>query len=198
MCGRYWIDPMSGEIDEYWQIVRNVAKKQEQYKEKTISTGEVYPTNYILTLGANKVNQVSPGVTKWGFQGYKNGQLFINARSETVEEKPTFSKSFLEMRCVIPANGFYEWDSSKQKYLFTGKSEVIYLAGLYRMRKTSDGIVAESAILTTEPNSSVEFIHNRMPVIVGKDQINDWILDIEFARNHIKTEMPEINNKRIS
>lgn len=198
MCGRYWIDPMSGEIDEYWQIIRNVAKKQEQYKEKNISTGDVYPTNYILTLGANKENGVSPGITKWGFQGYKKGQVLINAKSETVEEKPTFSKSFFEMRCIIPANGFYEWTSSKEKYLFTGKSEVIYLAGIYRMHKTADGITAESTILTTSPNTSVELIHDRMPLIVDKDQIADWIFDINFARKLIGSKMPELKSELIA
>lgn len=197
MCGRYWIDPMSGEIDEYWKIIRNVAKKQEQYKEKTISTGDVYPTNYVLTLGANKENQISPGITKWGFQGYKKGQLFFNARSESVEDKPTFSKSFRESRCVIPANGFYEWDSSKQKYLFTGKSEVIYLAGLYRLHKTPDGMEAESTILTTSPNSSVKMIHDRMPLIVEKDKIAEWILDTEFARKLIDSKMPELISELI-
>lgn len=59
----------------------------------------------------------------------------------------------------------------KRENLFAGKSELIYLASIYRMHKTLDGVEAESSILTTSPNSSVELIHDRLPLIVEKDQI---------------------------
>ena len=158
MCGRYLFDPMTGELDEYWQIIADVAKKQEKYKEQEIATGEVFPSNNVLTLGANKNNEVVPGITKCGFEGFKKGQLFINARAESVEEKKTFSKHFRERRIVFPMNGFYEWDSDKKKFLFTGNNEVIYVAGFYRIHEN----VAESIIMTTEPNAAVSPIHDRM------------------------------------
>ena len=193
MCGRYLFDPMTGELDEYWQIIADVAKKQEKYKEQEIATGEVFPSNNVLTLGANKNNEVVPGVTKWGFEGFKKGQLFINARSESVEEKKTFSKHFRERRIVFPMNGFYEWDSDKKKFLFTGNNEVIYVAGFYRIHEN----VAESIIMTTEPNAAVSPIHDRMPLIIEKSDIDKWVLDLDFAREYIKRDMDKFENLKI-
>lgn len=193
MCGRYLFDPMTGELDEYWQIIADVAKKQEKYKEQEIATGEVFPSNNVLTLGANKNNEVVPGITKWGFEGFKKGQLFINARSESVEEKKTFSKHFRERRIVFPMNGFYEWDSDKKKFLFTGNNEVIYVAGFYRIHEN----VAESIIMTTEPNAAVASIHDRMPLIVDKKDIEKWVLDLDFAREYLKRDMDKFENLKV-
>lgn len=193
MCGRYLFDPMTGELDEYWQIIADVAKKQEKYKEQEITTGEVFPSNNVLTLGANKNNEVVPGITKWGFEGFKKGQLFINARAESVEEKKTFSKHFRERRIVFPMNGFYEWDSDKKKFLFTGNNEVIYVAGFYRIHEN----VAESIIMTTEPNAAVSPIHDRMPLIIEKSDIDKWVLDLDFAREYLKRDMDKFENLKI-
>ena len=193
MCGRYLFDPMTGELDEYWQIIADVAKKQEKYKEQEIATGEVFPSNNVLTLGANKNNQVVPGITKWGFEGFKKGQLFINARSESVEEKKTFSKHFRERRIVFPMNGFYEWDSDKKKFLFSGNNEVIYVAGFYRIHEN----VAESIIMTTEPNAAVSPIHDRMPLIIEKSDIDKWVIDLDFAREYLKRDMDKFENLKI-
>lgn len=193
MCGRYLFDPLTGELDEYWQIIADVAKKQEKYKEQEIATGEVFPSNNVLTLGANKNNEVVPGVTKWGFEGFKKGQLFINARSESVEEKKTFSKHFRERRIVFPMNGFYEWDSDKKKFLFTGNNEVIYVAGFYRIHEN----VAESIIMTTEPNAAVSPIHDRMPLIIEKSDIDKWVLDLDFAREYLKRDIDKFENLQV-
>ncbi|MDT2531403.1 SOS response-associated peptidase family protein [Enterococcus raffinosus] len=193
MCGRYLFDPLTGELDEYWKIIRNVAEKQKQYEADEIATGDVYPSNNVITLGANKNNEVVPGITRWGFEGFKKGQLFINARSESVEEKKTFSKHFRERRIVFPMNGFYEWNSDKKKFLFTGDNEVIYVAGFYRIHEN----VAESIIMTTEPNTAVSPIHDRMPLMVDKKDIDKWILDLDFAREYVKQDMNEFDNLKV-
>lgn len=193
MCGRYLFDPMSGEMDEYWKIVKNVAEKQKQYDVDEIATGDVYPSNNVVTLGANKEGQVQPGVTRWGFTGFKKGQLFINARSESVEEKKTFSKPFRESRCIFPMSGFYEWNADKEKFLFTGDNEVMYVAGFYRIHEN----VAESIIMTTEPNKAVSSVHDRMPLIVDKKDIDKWVLDLDFAREYLKRDMDKFENLKV-
>lgn len=191
MCGRYLYDPMSGEMDEYWKIVRNVGEKQNLYDGDETASGDVYPSNNVITLGANKGEQIVPGITKWGFQGYKKGQLFINARVESVEEKKTFAKAFRDSRCVFPMNGFYEWNSDKKKFLFTGDNDLMFVAGFYRMHEG----IAESIIMTTEPNQVVSPIHDRMPLILDKADIDKWILDLEFARNYLKSDMNRFDLK---
>ncbi|EMC0740666.1 SOS response-associated peptidase family protein [Enterococcus faecalis] len=105
-------------------------------KQIRVGYNEIFPTNYIVTLGLNQDSKVVPGFTQWGFQGFKKGQLMINARAETVEEKKTFSKAFRETRCVFPLSGFYEWDSEKRKLLFTStERDVFYLGGFYRIHR---------------------------------------------------------------
>lgn len=153
----------------------------------------------MVTLGLNKDSQIVPGVTKWGFQGFKKGQLMINARAETVEEKKTFSKAFRETRCVFPLSGFYEWDSEKRKLLFTaGDNDVFYLGGFYRVHKTGAGFETESIIMTTKPNESVSPIHDRMPLIIQRDHIKDWITDLDFARNYLTADMPELTRTEVA
>ena len=149
------------------------------------TTGDVFPSQKVLTLGANKKKQIVPGVTKWEVTGFKKGQLFINARSESVEEKRTFSKAFRESRCAFPMSGFYEWDSEKQKFLCTNDEKPIYVAGFYRMHEN----IAESIILTTQPNATIASIHDRMPLIIDKSEIDKWIIDLAFARAYLHRDM---------
>lgn len=193
MCGRYLFDPLTGELDEYWKIIRNVAEKQKQYEVDEVATGDVYPSNKVLTLGSNKNGQVVPGVTKWGFEGFNKGQLMINARAESVEEKKTFAKAFREQRCIFPMTGFYEWSSVKEKFLFTNDGNTMYVAGFYRMHKN----VTESIIMTTVPNKAVSSVHDRMPLIVDKKDIDKWILDLDFAREYLQRDMNKFENMNI-
>ena len=90
-------------------------------------------------------------------------------------------------------NGFYEWDSDKKKFLFTGNNEVIYVAGFYRIHEN----VAESIIMTTEPNTVVSPIHDRMPLIIEKNDIDKWVLDLDFAREYLKRDMDKFENLQV-
>lgn len=196
MCGRYFFDLDSEELSALYKKIQEQARQEERLAEK-IATGEIYPTNHVITIGGNKDNKPVSGVTKWGFTGFKKGQLMINARSESVEQKKTFAKPFQDNRCVFPMTGFYEWDQDKKKFLFT-KDKVMYVAGFYRIHHSAEGIETESIIMTTEPNQSVSKIHDRMPLIIEKKDINSWIADIDFAREHIKAEMPALKSELVS
>jgi putative SOS response-associated peptidase YedK len=108
------------------------------------------------------------------------GTRTLNARSETVTTTPAFRDSILTKRCLIPADGFYEWQkmgSVKQPYCFeVGEGEVFAFAGLWDEWRSSDGEIIESCtILTTGPNSLVADLHDRMPVIVTPDQYDVWL-----------------------
>ena len=117
-----------------------------------------------------------PGWAKDVSVGYK----MINARAETIDEKPSFRVAFQRRRCLIPADGFYEWkieDGHKYPYLFTLKDRKPFtFAGLWETwRSQEGGEINSCTIITTEPNSLVAQYHNRMPVILGYENRWRWL-----------------------
>ncbi|WP_165038075.1 SOS response-associated peptidase [Enterococcus sp. ZJ1622] len=188
MCGRYFFDLESEKLRDYYEA----AKKSQSDPSEKIASGEVFPSTHVVTLGADKEKKIVAGRTKWGFEGFKKGQLMINARAETVEEKKTFRKPFTETRCVFPMSGFYEWNTEKEKFLFTDKDDILYVGGFYRIHRKEEGFVTESIILTTAPNRTVASVHDRMPLILESDQIEPWISDLGFARTMLTEKMPEL------
>jgi putative SOS response-associated peptidase YedK len=123
------------------------------------------------------------------------GNRTLNARSETVTKMPAFRDSILKKRCLIPADGFYEWQkmgSVKQPFCFeVGEGEVFALAGLWDEWTSPDGEIIESCtILTTGPNSLVADLHDRMPVIVPPEKYSLWldpdVIDFAAIRDILK------------
>jgi putative SOS response-associated peptidase YedK len=107
-------------------------------------------------------------------------KAMINARSETASEKPFFRNAFRNRRCIIPVNGFFEWnraDSSKQPYYIRMISNrVMGLAGLWERWTSPEGETLEScAILTISANSLIRTIHDRMPVIIPPEDYSRWL-----------------------
>ena len=129
-------------------------------------------------------------VPRWA-KDPKIGYRMINARSETVAEKPAFRSAFKQRRCLIPADGFYEWKrdgKDRQAYHIHLEDHAPFaMAGLWESWKSPDGDVLESCtILTTSPNKLMEPIHDRMPVILDDNQANDW-LDPATPSEELKT-----------
>lgn len=174
MCGRYSLffdDEYDHEISEMMKLIKS------KYGQIDVKSGEIFLTNTAPVL-VEQNSSVTPVPYKWGFPNFRNKGVIINARAETAEEKKTFKDSLLNRRCVIPSTGFYEWDKSKQKYLFNlPESRILYMAGFYNFFKDEPRFI----ILTTSANSSVSSIHHRMPVVLEKQQIEDWITDTDKA-----------------
>jgi putative SOS response-associated peptidase YedK len=110
------------------------------------------------------------------------GGRMINARSETVAERRAFREAFEQRRCLVAADGFYEWqkreDGSKQPFYMTrANAEPFAFAGLWdRWRDRKTGTVVEScAVITTAPNSLLAPIHDRMPAILDRDGATEWL-----------------------
>ena len=120
---------------------------------------------------------------KWGLipSWSKDATHFsINARSETVHEKPTFAHAIKYNRCIIPASGFYEWlpqvDHKQPYYMRLNNSSVMGFAGLWEKWKAEDGSQVETCcILTTAANEIMKPIHDRMPVILQPDDYGLWL-----------------------
>lgn len=181
MCGRYFVDDaVFSEIKKIVSAIRADIQKQQ--------AGDIYPSRKALVL-TGKGQGLSAEEMFWGFPGYYKKGLLINARGETILERKTFRDSVLHRRCIIPARHFYEWDSGKNKAAFLRKDgTVLYMAGCYRRFENEDCFV----IITTQANDSVSRVHDRMPLILEKDELKAWLYDdhfLNFALNKTPVEL---------
>jgi len=192
MCGRYYIadDETSAEIrricDEIMERSLNTSPCV------PMVTGEIFPTNTAPVLIAQQQSAL-PVLMTWGYPNWRGSGVLINARAETADEKPMFRSSISHRRCIVPSNGFFEWDHTKghakTKFLLHGKeSPLLYMAGLYSefTDKLGDKYTAY-VILTVNANASVRPIHDRMPLIVEPGQYDRWLHDEKYARTVLLT-----------
>jgi putative SOS response-associated peptidase YedK len=172
------------DIDEINEILRNIDNKYSG--TVTAKTGEIFPTNNVPVLSIQN-DKTSLSLMKWGFPKWDSKGVIINAKSETAAKKKMFSKSLEQRRCVIPSTGFYEWakvdEKPKAKYRFNAPgSPMLYMAGLYTdYTSTKEELTEKFVILTRSANTSIKDIHNRMPVILFKDELVRWLKDYDFA-----------------
>ena len=173
MCGRYYVDDETAK--EIEKIVRSVDEKlkKEAAQIGKFKTKDIHPTECAPVLVAS-TDGLRCELKRWGFPGFMDKQLVINARSESAMEKKMFCDAVESRRIVIPAAGFYEWNKQKEKSTFTRKdSPVLYMAGIYSKYEDEDRFV----ILTTAANESMEPVHDRMPLILNKDEILPWLTE---------------------
>lgn len=185
MCGRYQIVMEEAELRE---IIFSALTEADIDAGSYIVGGEVFPTN-ILPVIANVNGQKRTKLYKWGFPQYKSSGVIINARSETIESKPMFSNRFIYSRCIVPSSGFYEWSKTKQKYMFTlPDSNVVYMAGLW------GDFAGECSytIITTDANDSVKNVHERMPLVLERSDLDQWLFDMKSARALLYGKVPEL------
>jgi len=141
--------------------------------EKKIKDGIIYPKYYAPVMVA-KENDVVPSVMQWGLRRSWASKVIHNLRCDNLMKKATF-QSIKENRCIIPCGGFYEYHKIDKvvagDYLFQNREhDTMYLAGLYEQSESG----SQYTILTTEANSSVD-IHDRMPVILRRDECKAWL-----------------------
>ncbi len=185
MCGRYTLfsHKTNPEAQRLWQALMNTET------QAPAAEGDIAPSECAPVYIAGDKNGRVPTVMKWGYPNPYRKSLIINARSETLLEKETFREDFLNRRCLIPAEGFYEWTPEKKLFIFKDSGpSLIYLAGIYRKAEN----IHEFVILTREPVSLVAEIHNRMPVIIPRDQAEAWLYDTNAALELIRTVPPEL------
>jgi len=153
----------------------------------------VAPTQNVPVI----VNNGQLAMFKWGLIPFwakdpAIGNKLINARAETVDEKPSFKTILQRKRCLIIADGFYEWKkegASKRPHRIVLKSKELFgFAGLWDTWMSPSGeIVNSCTIITTTPNELMSVIHNRMPVILSRDSERVWldqdIVDSNFLKS---------------
>ena len=181
MCGRYLFET-GVEKEAQNQLMEALFN---DIPASSIPLGEISPSMRVPVLTAPNVSMVQ----SWGFPRADSHGLLINARAETADSKPTFRQSLLHRRCAVPCTGFFEWDHTKQKYLFTLPGHALfYLAGIYQLFENQPHFV----ILTTSANASISDIHDRMPVVLNSDQCVQWLCDTDAALHILKQEAAEL------
>jgi putative SOS response-associated peptidase YedK len=181
MCGRYTLTVTLDEL-----IIRyHIDKPTNRFHRPKYNVAPTQQVIAIINDGAN--NRL--GELKWGLvpswaKDEKIGSKMINARSETILEKASFKKLIDSKRCIIPADGFYEWKKSggsKQPMRIVMKDlDIFSMAALYDTWINPDGDkVNTCTILTTAPNRLMQSIHDRMPVILRPEEERLWL-----DRNH--------------
>ena len=197
MCGRYTIDDSEDAVE-----MRKIFDKLKEYYSDTkeyykVKKGEIFPTDTVPVIIPEYNLSIDVVPMQWGFRPVSHGgRALINARSETVFEKPTFKESMKDKRCIIPANGFFEWaklpDGRKQKYLIkSAVAQTLYFAGIYDKKvdyKTKENLV-HFVILTRESRGPLRSIHDRMPVSVAKRDIRKWLNGREEHLRELFTDL---------
>ena len=206
MCGRFFWDNDAEEAfeEDFPELIR-IARTQ----EKSLRAGDYMPSMDALAVvggqtavgghsavgaqTAYPAKPISAEILKWGFPGFDKGKLLINARAESVKTKSTFADSFASRRCVLPAAGFYEWDRKKEKVTFRlGDKPILYLAGIYRPY----GAEKRFVVLTREANDSMRPVHDRMPLILTKEEVRPWVGNMEEAGGILTKELPQLVAER--
>ncbi len=152
----------------------------------------VAPTQDVAVIRNDPRKRRQLSLVRWGLvpswaKEISIGSRMINARSETVAEKPSFRAAFQRRRCLIPADGYYEWShegSKKQPNRIRMKDERPFaMAGLWeRWKNPADGVAIETCtILTINSNELTSKLHDRMPVILNQHDFDMW-LDVEFEQ----------------
>ena len=182
MCGRYYID------DDTAKETEKLVRQAEAKLHSASAAARSLVSNWLWQHGI-ECRRYGGGCTavgiaggfhrfwlRWGFpmeQGQKK-RLVFNARCESAAAKPFFRDGIRHRRIAVPAAAFYEWDKAKTKYTFQRQEQkALYMAGC--CRHYSDG--EHFIILTTDANSSMQPIHNRMPLLLEETEVRDWILN---------------------
>ena len=168
MCGRYNFSKNSSS-PMVQKVLENLQDRQVEVK-----IGEVNPGDVAAVIASNRKLEPQAFGMKWGYK-LPDGKLIFNARSETAAQKAMFADGMRHRRCLIPADCYYEWQKTaqgKQKYqLAPSNANGFFLAGIYRIEQGS----AVFSVLTKEPVEPIAFIHHRMPVILPKEAMSDWL-----------------------
>ncbi len=183
MCGRFVSSSTPDQVAAYFGV--------EQVGETLLEPSyNVAPTNDVYVVlesgGIRRLEAFHWGLVPFWAKDPKIGNRMINARAETVADKNAFRTAFRKRRCIVPADGFYEWtkkpgqDKKQPMYIHHPDGEPFAFAGLWETWKGEDGVPLQSCtIITGEPNDTMAEIHDRMPAILPPSAWSTW-LDTEL------------------
>ena len=185
MCGRYHFSA------ELLDEIRDVTEQKDWKLELGVLDRDIHPgdTAPVIVAAGDQGGSLRVCRQKWGYPGPGGKGLVFNARSESVFEKRMFRESVSLRRAVVPVSWFYEWNKNKEKFTFTKEgSRILFLAGFYGRYEDGDHFV----ILTTQANASMAPVHSRMPLVLEREQVREWILDSAKTKELLGQEPPQL------
>ncbi len=187
MCGRFVYYAQPRLLREAFEISGDPPSFEPDYN---VAPGSCTPV--VVWQGSNQAALLKWGLVPFWAADLRVGYKMINARAEGIEAKPAFRKPIRTQRCLVPANGFYEWrratpDGRKEKlptFIHLKDRETFAFAGIFDIWRDAEGRETRSyAIITTGPNELMAPIHNRMPVILPREDEDAWLdADTELDR----------------
>ncbi|MBZ0293539.1 MAG: SOS response-associated peptidase [Anaerolineae bacterium] len=189
MCGRFVLTADA----EHIQLAFQLSSTPEPHAPRF----NIAPTQPIAVITNEHPHELT--FHRWGLipswaKDPAIGNKMINARSETADEKPSFRSAFKRRRCLIPADGFFEWkkqgSSKTPMFIHMNDNHVFAFAGLWEVWYSPEGDELRTAtILTTEPNTLMSEIHNRMPVILPRNAYDLWLTPGEAPTEDLRQLM---------
>ncbi|WLR51632.1 SOS response-associated peptidase [Bacillus tianshenii] len=199
MCGRFTLFHSLEQIIERFEIANA--------NELSLSASyNIAPTEHVLTV-INDGKNNRAGFLRWGLipswsKDPSIGNKMINARAESIDTKPSFKPLLANKRCLIIADGFYEWrkeGSTKQPYYITLKNGGLFaFAGLWTKWQQAEKQVNSCTIITTEPNDLMSELHSRMPVILPTDKEAKWLNRSETNPSSLKEYLIPYNSQEMT
>jgi putative SOS response-associated peptidase YedK len=170
MCGRFFLDAKAGDIDEHYNLPP---------PDLFAARYNIAPTTPVLALGHGKFDFYRWGLIPSWAKDVTMGNRMFNARAETIAEKPSFRTAYKRRRCLVPANGFYEWrleQGRKQPYCCHINNRLFSMAGIWEHWQDTEGNEIQScALITTEARGAMRELHQRMPVYIAATDYEAWL-----------------------
>ena len=185
MCGRYHFSA------ELLDEIRDLTEQKDWKLELGVLDRDIHPgdTAPVIVAAGDQGGSLRVCRQKWGYPGPGGKGLVFNARSESVFEKRMFRESVSLRRAVVPVSWFYEWNKNKEKFTFTKEgSRILFLAGFYGRYEDGEHFV----ILTPQANASMAPVHSRMPLVLEREQVREWILDSAKTKELLGQEPPQL------
>jgi len=170
MCGRFFLDSNLSDIAEHYN-----APPPDIFSARY----NIAPTTPVMAYSKNRLTFFRWGLIPSWTRDISLGNRMFNARGETVSEKPSFRQAYRRRRCLIPANGYYEWrveNTRKQPYCCHIDHRLFSMAGIWEIWQDAEGNEIRScAVITFESKGSMREIHHRMPVHIEPENYNAWL-----------------------
>ena len=186
MCGRFIHINKTNYIKKNFNIKNSISENLISYN--------IAPSQISFIITNNK--EINLEKAKWGYsfvdKKTNSEKNIINSRLETITEKILFKNSYYKRKCIIPANGYYEWSIKDQVkipyFIHIPISEPIYFAGIWKYINYKNNMDKVFTILTKEANKQISVIHHRMPILLSSTEGEDYLQDNKSSylkKNHI-------------